>query len=329
MLFRSSAIPTSLALFKGGSVEHLNAIESWLPRLVGGGEYIIVVNHETDAGRRFPFSINLTGAPLSHVNTSVVQALDWAGPANLASPNPQSMAQDAQAQSQQPQQQAAQFSPFARPMQMTQPTVQQVMQQPVPQIPVTPAGAQGIAQMAPGAADSYLAVQRAEAAARDVISAKEAALDRRETEERMRREAADRESKLKAEMDSKFDSIKNAILASKPVEKQGADPMAIVAGIAAALAPIAQAFISSSAEARRIQIEMQQRQAEMQMKAQADQAAMQQRMQEQTTALMLKAMEKPSTSPEMQAIFELTRTQSESQGVMMSRIVDEIGRAHV
>ena len=319
-----SVVPTTLATFNEGALGHLGNIESWLSRLVGGGEYMIVVNHATDLGKRFPFVIGLPGAPLSAVNTSVISAVDWSGPTNLV----QTTSEEARtfAAFQQPQQQVYNATPVV-PAQVFNPRfVPQPVQQPVMQqgIPVTPAGAQALGQMSTSSADSLLIVQRAEAAAREQISAKEMALDRRETEERMRREAQDREQKLRNEMNAQLEGIK-AALASKPAEKAGPDVMTIVTAISAALGPVMSAFIASSNDAKRQQIEAGQKQAEMMMKMQADAAAMQQRMSEQQTTMMMKMMERPAQSPEMAAMLDLTRAQAESQGAMMGQIVNAMG----
>jgi hypothetical protein len=333
----NSAIPINLAYFKGASIENLNSLESWLPRLVGGGEYMVVTTHETDASRRFPFSVNLNGNPFPQPNALVVQAPDWTGPTNLVSPNPLMLASDAQitAQAQQQAQAAAQQQaqgfatpnvPLANPFAPRAPAP--VAAPAVPHVPVTNAGAQAfqqIAQQDTRAAESLLVAQRYENAGREALAAKEAELNRRESEDRIRREAADREGKLKADMDAKLKVLETQY-AQRPVEKAGPGTMEMFSALAAALAPIAQSIIASNQANAARQQEMAQRQAEMQLKMQQDTAAIQQKMQEQQNALMLKAMEKPSgTPPEMQALFDMARINAESQAAMMTQVINATG----
>jgi hypothetical protein len=297
----NSMVPLSMITFNDGAIAHLANLESWVPRLVGGGEYTIVANHVSNVGVRFVFACNFPNAPFATVNTAAITQMDWTGPTHPtgvaeAPPAPVSLPP------------SPSFSFQARPAPMTM------------QAAGATAGAQAFQQMPADAGAQLLAVQRHAAEESAKLAAREAAQAQREAEDRLRREMLDRESKHKAEMDS----LKALIIAqNKPAEKTDYAAMAI--GIASALAPIVKTIMDSGSEARRVASEQSNKLAEMQMQNSRELAAIQQKANEQQTALLMKLTERPSTSPEMTAMLELHKASTESQASMMNQIVNATG----
>jgi len=305
-----SVVPTALAMFHQGTINHIGNIEAWLPLLVGGGEYTIAVNHASDVGVRYTFTMNLPGNPFPQTQINAINGPSWQGPTDIANvPVPTEPVPPAQ-----------QYNTAFQ-----QPGGWPALPQQRQTISSQPAMAQTFQQMAATPAEQLLVVQREESKARESLDRRQAELDKRDTEDRMRREAQDRETKLKSEMTAQFDSFK-ALLASqqKPAEPK-TDPMAAIAALLAGLAPIANAFISGNNDMKRLQIEMGQRQAEMAATTARDIAAAQAKAAEAQTTMLLKLTERPAQSPEMAAMLDLTRAQAESQGAMMGQIVNAMG----
>jgi hypothetical protein len=303
-----AVVNTSLATFNDSHFQHLANIEGWLPKLVGGGEYTIVVNHATNVGLRYPFTMLLPGNPYPQINTAAVANGDWTGPTNLLNPPVQQMQME-----QQPQQQSPFFS--------SSPTVFQPL--PRPQIPTQPAMAQAFQQMPASSGEQLLTVQREEARANEMINKRVADLDRRDTEDRMRREAQDREAKMRAEFAAQLAAIQGAI-ANKPTVAPP-DPMDGFAKLAAAFAPLAQSMIASNTEMKRLQIEQAQRHAEMQAATARELAAIQAKSAEAHNALLMKMLEKPAVDPHMTHMLDMARFNAESQTGMMTQVINATG----
>ena len=313
----SSVVPTALVMFHQGTIAQLANIESWLARIVGGGEYTVAVNHASDLGKRHTFSMSLAGQPFPQVMLSAVQAPDWSGPTDVANAAPA-----------QPESMPTTPSPFnptfaqpgypalrPQPMQQPQPFAQQVM----------PAGAQAFQAMPADAGAQLLTVQREAALAKGELDRRQAEMDKREIEDRMRREAHDRETKLRSEMAAQMESVKALFTSQqKPVEAK-TDPLAAIAALAAAFAPIANAMIVSSNDMKRLQIEMGQKQAELAASTARDIAAAQAKAAESNTAMMLKLMEKPGQSPELMMMLDLQKSHAEGNSAMMGQIVNAMG----
>lgn len=289
-------VPTLLAAFRDGTLEHVVNAEGWLAKLVGGGEYQLTVSHVIAPAKRYgPLPVNIPGAPFGTPNIAAIANGDWTGPTQLSYPEPQS---------------------FVAPQPMAQPSMSQSFGQsisiprPNMNVPVTGGAAQVASQLPAQDAEKLLMLQREENRIRTELSAKEAELGRKEMEAKLGREAAERDEKMRRELQLQ--------LATMKPEKTGPGAMEIVSALSGALAPILGAFIHSSQEQRKAQMEMQQRQMEMQLSAQQRQAEMMQ-------AIMLKMGEKPNGSPELTAMLEMSKAQSEAQGAMMTRIVEAMG----
>lgn len=312
-----SAIPITIAMFAECALAHIANVESWLPRLVGGGEYGITINHALDLGVRLVFGITLMGSPYETINVNAMQSADWIGPTNLQNAPP------LQPQSVAP---VPQYVP------------QVSFQQPVrsfgaPMIQPTHAGAQAAMGLGASGAE-LLTVQREEARANAQLQAREAELNRRETEARMRAEAAEREAKIKADMDrqlaastAEMRELKALIVAQnqRPVEKAGPSIGETLALIATAFAPIVKGIMDSNTETRKLTMELTAKQQEQAAANAREIAAIQVKAQENQMALTLKMLERPAQSPEMAAMLDLNRAHTESQGQMMSQIVNAMG----
>ncbi|MFZ2152129.1 MAG: hypothetical protein WAV09_03415 [Minisyncoccia bacterium] len=307
----TAVVPTTLAVFGEGYLIHLSNIESWMPKLVGGGEYQVIVNHAADVGRRLVFTLILSGQPFSLLNVGALSIPDWQGPTNLLN------APAAQQQVEQPQAQPMtqfQFQPGVNPA------------APRPYIAPQPAGAQVVAGMSATHGEQLLTVQREEARANAQLDKKIADLERREIEDRMRREQYEREQKMKSEFDAKLNSLTMALAAKPaPVEKPQVDLVAGLTALAGALAPVFSGIIASNNEMKRLQIEMQQKQAEMAAQNARELAAIAQRNEESRNAMLMKQLERPATSPEMAAMLDMSRFQAESQGQMMTQVINATG----
>jgi hypothetical protein len=275
-------VPTALAVFNGATLEQIAQAESWVGRLVGGGEWTISVNHSANIGRRVGFVISVPGPTYSTPDFAATTQSDWSGPANVVQT---SVTQGQQQNTVPPPSQQGGFS-IPRPAPAS--------------IPYTGAGA--AAATAPTAVETerLMLIQREENRARAELEAAKAQLQQQQAEARFRKEMEEREAKLKMEF-----------LSQRKPEKEGPGITEVLSALTAAVSPIITAMIQSNNEFKRTQMELQQRLAEQQAQAQ-----------ERQTALLLKLTERPSTSPEMTAMLEMTKAQSESQGVMMGRIVD-------
>lgn len=274
-------VPTALAVFNGATLEQIAQAESWVGRLVGGGEWTISVNHSANIGRRVGFVVSVPGPTYSSPDFAATTQSDWSGPANVV----QTSVTQGQQQNTVPPPSQGSFS-IPRPAQTG--------------IPFTGAGA--AAATAPTAVETerLMLIQREENRARAELEAAKAQLQQQQAEARFRKEMEEREAKLKMEF-----------LSQRKPEKEGPGITEVLGALTAAVSPIITAMIQSNNEFKRTQMELQQRLAEQQAQAQ-----------ERQTALLLKLTERPSTSPEMTAMLEMTKAQSESQGVMMGRIVD-------
>ncbi len=305
-----SVVPTSLAMFHQATIAQLGNIESWLPRIVGGGEYSISVNHSTNVGQRFTFTLTLPGAAFQAPILNAVAQPGWDGPVDLAT----SQVVD---QGGQPAQQfvSTQFQP-----QFTQQPQQR------PAFTTQPATAQAFQQMAATPAEQLLTVQREASMAREQLDKRQAEMDKRDIEDRMRREAHDRESKMKSEMNTQLDAIKQLLVAQKAPPEPKTDPMAAIAALGAVLAPIAAAFIKSSDDSKRLSMEMSQKQAELAATTAREIAAAQAKAAEANTTMMMKMLEKPSgPDPVMTMILEQQKSHAEGNANMMGQIVNAMG----
>lgn len=289
-------VPTLLAAFRDGSLEHVVNAEGWLAKLVGGGEYQLTVSHVVAPAKRYgPLPVNIPGAPFGTPNIAAITSGDWTGPTQLSYPEPQSF--------------AAPPPPTATTAQSFGQTIS-IPRSSTAGVPMTGGVAQVAGQLGAQDAEKLLMLQREENRIRSELTAKEAELSRKEMEAKLGRDAAERDEKMRRELQLQ--------LATMKPEKSGPGAMEIVSALSGALAPILGAFIHSSQEQRKAQMEMQQRQMEMQLSAQQRQAEMMQ-------AIMLKMGEKPNGSPELTAMLEMSKAQSEAQGAMMTRIVEAMG----
>ncbi len=307
----NAAVPTTVATFNEVSLTHLNQIEGWLPKLVGGGEYAIAVNHASDVGIRYVFAINLPGPSYEHLNIAALSQGDWTGPTAILNAAPAT------------QQAVAPPPTYTTPLFAQQPVVQ--AQRFGTAVPVSPAGAQMAMGMNADAGQQLLTIQREEARANASLQAKEAALNQREIEDRMRREAQDRENALKSQFERSMNEMKAMLVAQKPAERSGPSIGETVAAIAAAAAPILAAIMTSNAETRRAALELQAKQAEAAAQNAKELAALQLEAQKANQAMMFEMMKPRGQSPEMAAMLDLNRAHTESQGAMMAQIVNATG----
>lgn len=288
-------VPTLLAAFRDGTLEHVVNAEGWVSKLVGGGEYQLTISHASAPAKRYgPIPLNIPGSPFAQPNIGAISQADWTGPNQLSYPEPQGVAPPP------PMVPTTGVASFNSSFSVGRPQT----------IPVTGGVAQVAGQLPAQDAEKLLMLQREENRIRSELAAKEQALAAQTMEAKLAREAADRDEKFRREMQLQLAALKP--------EKSGPGAMEIVSALSGALAPILGALIQSSNEGRRAQMEMQQRQTEMQLQAQQRQSEMMQ-------AIMLKMGEKPSSSPEMTAMLEMSKAQSEAQGAMMTRIVEAMG----
>lgn len=286
-----TVVPVTLATFQNVTLEQVSNAESWVSRLFGGGEYMVASNHTSNVGRRFVFSIGVAGQPLPVPNQEAITAADWTGPTQLTQLQGASQGNGGAGYMQSAPTQQFQFQQPQRPAQtFAGPNA----------IPSTGAGVAAVTATSVNEAERLLLVQREETRARSELAEAKAQLQQQQTEAKLRREFEEQQAKLRAEL-----------AAQRKPDAPPVDPMQGVTALMAALAPIAATLIQSNNEARRAALEMQQRQAEAQAQAQRE-----------MTALLLKITERPSSSPEMTAMLEMTKAQTEAQGSMMARIVD-------
>lgn len=287
-------VPTLLAAFRDGTLEHIVNGEGWVAKLVGGGEYQLTVSHAAAPAKRHgPLSVNIPGAPFQQVNVAAIGQPDWTGPFQLSYPEPQAV------------------SPVPPPAPATGLSSFSVPRPVSTSIPVSGAGAAVMGQLPSQDAEKLLLLQREENRIRAELAAKESELQRQAMQAQLARDAQDRDEKLRREMELRMANM-------RPPEKTGPGALEIVSALSAALAPVLGAMIQSSQEARKAQMELSQRQMEAQLAAQQRQSEMMQ-------AIMLKMGEKPNGSPELTAMLEMSKAQSEAQGAMMTRIVEAMG----
>lgn len=295
-------VPTLLVAFRDGTLENVVNAEGWVAKIVGGGEYQLVVSHASAPAKRYgPLPLNLPGAPFAQPNVAAITSGDWNGPVQLSYPEPQGIMPPPPAPA----------SPLAGIGGTSLPSTAFSLPRSVSaSVPVTGGVAAVAGQLPAQDAEKLLLLQREENRIRSELAAKEAELGRQSMEAKLAREAADRDEKMRRELQLQ--------LASMKPEKTGPGAMEVMSALTGALSPILAAFIQSSQEARKAQMDMQQRQMELQLQAQQRQAEMMQ-------TIMLKMGEKPSGSPELTAMLEMSKAQSEAQGAMMTRIVEAMG----
>jgi hypothetical protein len=282
-----SIVPASIAQFKDARLEHLNNIEAWSNKLLGGGEYGIVAwhNHPEVNMRRVTFPINMPGPAYASPNYAAISQSDWIGPAELLNAVPEAQVIPTPTQQQ------------ARPV---------VISTPMNGV-VSPTGAvaQAAMQMPVDASQQLLRVHAEEQRANAMISQREAELRQKETEARMRTELLEREAKLKSDFEQKMMQVTQS-------QKPQTSPIEMFAALATALAPMANALIASNHEFKKMQMEQQRQLAEIQQKST-----------EAHNQLLMKMLEKPSgPSPEVEMMMQMTKVNTEVQGTMMTRMVD-------
>lgn len=287
-----SGAPESIATLAGATLAHVTSPESWLPTLVGGGEVMMHVMHQSTPTQRVGgmLTFQFPGAPLVQPNAAMIGRGDWTGPTELVylgtamQPLPS-------------------WAPQAQQAQQTQ---QQVQQHPTQQAGVTFVGGNGLPPQAPSEpgwlAEQRAALLRAEADLREreqriarAQSEKEAALARSESEQ-----------KLRAEFDQKMREIelKQAAANAQAVRP----PDNTIEKIAALVTPLLSAWLTTSqatqAENARIAREAQER---------SD------RRFEETMKLIT---QKPGMSEETRLLIETLRGAGSGNAEMMTRFVD-------
>lgn len=87
-----NALPEQILTLDGAKAEHFSAPETWLPRIAGGGLFMLTAFHcsNNSAPVGGPFPVQVEG-PMRDPDVSVVDALDWTGPRVCVFPMPKAV----------------------------------------------------------------------------------------------------------------------------------------------------------------------------------------------------------------------------------------------
>lgn len=219
------------AALGGGTVAQICSPETWLPKLVGGGNYIVRVYSDADPGKQLGGDlIHQFAGDSKNVDPAILKSAGWSGPSELRWPETA------------PQAPVPYVTLGANGVPI------------VPQAPVSPPAASNtILPLGPSSAELELKEQlrqvnemlRQQAAAlaqRDRDLAEEKANRR---EEQLRREHASAMSALEA----KIDRLASAAPAKSPVD--------MIAALAPVVTPLIQSIIASNAETRQLMAKIQ------------------------------------------------------------------------
>lgn len=287
---RSGPVANNLATLARARIHHIANAETWVQRLLGGGEYALSVFHVGAEHERIgsPITLSIPGQPIAEIDTNIVNDPSWDGPPELRYPMARPQAQ-------------ATMMGTPRPViaGYGAPSVA-----PVAAAPLPVAQAQGAPQNLP----DYFALQRD-------FEARQARLTQAEFDAKLARDRAEMEAKHqreRLELEQKMNSMMNDTKRQMDTAANaGKSTVETVTAIAAALAPLVSAVLQSNAEAKKEAARLA-----------AEAAAESRRAQEQMLTLVVKMGERPTQSPELQAMLELSKQQSTAQGEMMTRMVD-------
>lgn len=220
----------SLVTLGGASVQQISSPEEWLPKLVGGGNFIIKIYSDQDPGKQIGGDITLkvNGEPKS-IDPSILKSATWHGPPELRFPT---------------------FEPLAAHPFMSVPAQipggpvfpQQVTSAPTNTF-VGPSAVELELKQQLQAQTQHVQAQQAAVVALQAALAEERAARR---EEQLRRESASQMAELRAEI---------AKISNAQPQKSATDSIAALVGT---FMPLAQALITSSNETKLAMMKAQQ-----------------------------------------------------------------------
>lgn len=224
----------SLTTLGAATVQHIVNPEIWIPKLAGGGNFILKVFANNEPGKQLggDLIVQVPGEPIA-VNPAIVKMASWNGPAEMLYP------EVGQAQSA-----PAPYVTLPNMTVVSTPSANMAAQTPAAHnvINTGPSSAELELKEQLRAQQAMLAQMQSEIARRDSLLNEERAARR---DEQLRREQATALSALEA----KLDRLATATPAKSPGD--------LIATVATALTPLVQAFIQSSSETRQIMLKAQ------------------------------------------------------------------------
>lgn len=277
------------AALGGGTVAQICSPETWLPKLVGGGNYIVRVYSDADPGKQLGGDlIHQFAGDQKNVDPAILKLPGWSGPSELRWPETAPQAPVPYVT----------LGANGTPIVPMQPAVSQV-QQSAPILPLGPSSAELELKEQLRQVNEMLRQQAAALAQRDRDLAEEKANRR---EEQLRREHAAEMGAIRAEI---------AKLANTAPVKSSVDTIAALAPV---VTPLIQSIIASNSETRQLMA-----------KIQADSQAQFQALMMKSMERPAVSPEVTALMDRFQSQLEKLRETDPSQHNMISQMADAFG----